>query len=121
MQISEYKNFITQMVSVSNVMEKNFYIVVPFSPIENTEKGFFSNLGGLLNPRKNILEKRGSFETYKSQLFQRIDHIVAGLVGIGLKIEPLKTQELIELLYESYNPSVSDETELGKMEELDIK
>ena len=39
-QISEYKNFIDQLVSVSNIMDKNFYIIVPFSPIENKRKDF---------------------------------------------------------------------------------
>jgi type IV secretory pathway VirB4 component len=121
LQISEYKNFINQLVSVSNIMDKNFYIVVPFAPIENTEKGFFSNLSNMINPQKNILEKRESFETYRTQLFQRVDHIIAGLSGIGLRIVPLKTQELIELLYESYNPKVFNEKELGEVGQLDIK
>lgn len=121
LQISEYKNFVNQLVSVSNIMEKNFFIIVPFSPIENTEKGFFSNLTNMMNPKKNILEKRESFETYRNQLFQRVDHITAGLSGIGLRIVPLKTQELIELLYESYNPKVFNEAELGAVEELDLK
>lgn len=121
LQISEYKNFINQMVSVSNIMDKNFYIIVPFSPIESDKKGFFSNLGNMLNPKKNIIEKREAFETYKTQLFQRIDHITAGLTGIGLRIEPLKTQELIELLYESYNPQVFNDTDLGRVEDLDVK
>lgn len=121
LQISEYKNFITQMISVSNIMDKNFYIIVPFSPIESDKKGFFSNLGNMLNPKKNILDKREAFETYKSQLFQRVDHISAGLSGVGIKIEPLKTQELIELLYKSYNPNVFDEIEMGKIEDLDLK
>jgi hypothetical protein len=102
-------------------MEKNFFIVVPFSPIENKEKGFFSNLTNMMNPKKNILEKREAFETYRNQLFQRVDHIIAGLSGIGLRIVPLKTQELIELLYESYNPKVFNEEELGAIEKLDIK
>lgn len=106
LQISEYKNFIKQLVSLSDIMDKNFYLIVPFSPIENTEKGFFSNLGSLINPTKNILEKRENFETYKSQLYQRVDHITAGLSGIGLKIAPLKTEELIELLFNSYNPTI---------------
>ena len=108
LQISEYKNFVRQLVSLSDIMDKNFYIVVPFSPIENTEKGFFSNLLNLINPQKNILEKRENFETYKSQLYQRVDHIIAGLSGIGLKIAPLKTEELIELLFNSYNPTIFD-------------
>lgn len=121
LQISEYKNFIGQLVTVSNIMEKNFYIIVPFSPIESKETGFFSNLTNMLNPQKNILEKREAFETYRNQLFQRVDHVIAGLSGIGLRIVPLQTQDLIELLYESYNPKVFNEEELGKVEELDLK
>lgn len=121
LQISEYKNFIHQLVAVSNIMEKNFYIIVPFSPIENKDKGFLSNLGNMINPKKNIIDKRENFEIYRNQLFQRVDHIIAGLSGIGLRIVPLQTQDLIELLYESYNPKVFNEEELGKMGELDIK
>lgn len=121
LQISEYKSFIAQMVSVSNIMDKSFYIIVPFSPVESNKKGFFSNISNMFNPKKNILEKREAFETYKSQLFQRVDHITAGLTGIGLRLSPLHTQELVELLYESYNPQVFNETDLGKVEEMDLK
>lgn len=121
LQISEYKNFINQLVSVSNIMEKNFYIIVPFSPIESKDTGFFKNIGNMINPQKGILEKRESFETYRSQLFQRVDHVIAGLTGIGLRIVPLQTQDLVELLYESYNPKVFNEEELGKVEEMDLK
>ena len=120
LQISEYKNFINQLISVSNIMDKNFYIIVPFSPIENTEKGFFSNFLNTLNPKKGILEKRENFETYRNQLFQRLDHITAGLSGIGLRLTPLKTQELIELMYNSYNPTVYTPNALVGVGELDI-
>src|SRR5665647_1553914 len=100
-QISEYKNFIKHLVSVSNIMDKNFYIIIPFSSIENREKSFWDGLGSLVNPRKSIVEKRELFETCRNQLFQRMDHIIASLSGIGLKMAPLKTKELIELLYNS--------------------
>lgn len=121
LQISEYKNFIRQLVSVSNIMDKNFYIVVPFSPIENRDKSFFSNLFNSLNTKKNILEKRENFETYKNQLYQRIDHISASLSGIGLRIAPLDTQELIELLYKSYNPNIFMDSKLGNVGEMELK
>jgi type IV secretory pathway VirB4 component len=120
MQISEYKNFIAQLVSVSNIMDKNFYIIIPFSPIESKEKGFFSNLMSLIDPKKNILEKRENFETYKSQLFQRVDHVIAALSGIGLKIIPLKTEELIELLFDFYNPEVYNAVEIREVEKLEL-
>ncbi len=121
LQISEYKNFINQLVSVSNIMEKNFYIIVPFATIENTEKGFFANLMSMSNPQKNILEKRENLETCRNQLFQRLDHITAGLSGIGLRLVPLKTQELIELVYNSYNPTVFNAEKIGEVGELDLK
>ncbi len=121
LQLSEYKNFIEQLVSGSNIMEKNFYIIVPFSPIENKEKGFFSNLGSLMNPQKNIIEKNENFETYKNQLFQRVDHIIAALSGIGLRIAPLKTEELIELLFNSYNPEIFNASELKNVEKLELQ
>jgi len=121
LQISEYKNFINQLVSVSNIMDKNFYIIIPFSPIENEKKGFFTNIQSLINPRQNILEKRENFETYKSQLFQRVDHIIAALSGIGLRIVPLKTEELIELLFDSYNPEVYNAITVKNVNELEIK
>lgn len=121
LQISEYRNFIRQLISVSNIMDKSFYIIVPFSPIENKEGGFFKNLQSLLDPKKNILEKRENFEIYKSQLNQRIDQVVAALSGIGLKIIPLKTQELIELMFNSYNPSTANNSGLGDVSNIELK
>jgi len=121
LQISEYRTFIDQLISTTNIMDKNFYIIVPFSPIESKEKGFLSNFGNMLNPKKNIIEKRENFETYKNQLFQRVDHITAALSGIGLRIVPLKTQELIELLFNSYNPEVYNAVELKDASQIELK
>jgi type IV secretory pathway VirB4 component len=121
MQISEYKVFINQLVSVSNIMDKNFYIIVPFSPIESKDKGFFSNIGSLLNPQQKIIEKRENFETYKSQLFQRVDHISSSLSGIGVRVIPLKTEEIIELLFDSYNPEIFNAITVKDIDKLELK
>jgi hypothetical protein len=121
LQISEYKNFITQLVSMSEIMDKTFYLIVPFSPIENQEKSFFSNLSKMINKKRTVLEKRENFETYKNQLYQRVDHLTAGLSGIGVKIAPLKTKELIELLFNSYNPTIFDTKGYIDTEKMEIK
>jgi hypothetical protein len=105
LQISEYRSFIKNLTEVSNIMTKSFYIVVPFSPIESNEGGIFNKFSAIFSPKQEILKKRETFDTYKNQLWQRVDHIIAGLSGIGLKIVPLETQEIIELLYNSYNPN----------------
>lgn len=120
-QIAEYQNFIKQLISVSNIMEKNFYVVVPFSPVEDEKKGFFKKLFTIFNPRKGIIEKIETFETYRNQLFQRVDHITTGLGGTGMRVDYLKTQELIEILYYSYNPDIFNITDIADVNKLDMK
>ena len=75
LQISEYQNFIKSLAEVSNIMSKLFYIIVPFSPIEDKEKGLFHSLTTLFNPAGAVIERREFFETYKNQLWQRVDHV----------------------------------------------
>ena len=106
LQISEYRNFIKNLTQVSNIMTKFFYIIVPFSPVESKEGGLFNKISAMFSPRQEVLKKREAFETYKNQLWQRVDHVISGLSGIGLKLVPLKTEEIVELLYNSYNPNV---------------
>jgi len=120
-QITEYRSFIKQLISVTNIMDKDFYAIVPFSPIEDKGKGFFKKAFNSFNSKKAILDKRESFETYKNQLFQRVEHISASLSGIGLRITPLKTQELIELLYNSYNPRVYTPDDISDIKDLDLQ
>jgi hypothetical protein len=120
-QIIEYQNFIKNLTEISNIMSKFFYIVVPFSPIESEDQDFFKKISSMINPQRMVEEKREIFETYKNQLWQRVDHIIAGLSGIGLKLVPLKTEEIIELLYNSYNPSIYTNTIVKEMEKIELE
>lgn len=105
-QIGEYKNFIKNLSEVSNIMSKFFYIVVPFSPVEDQQSGLFNKLSGIFHPKQSIGLQGDLFETYKSQLLQRVDHVTAALSSAGVKVTQLSTEEIIELLYNSYNPSL---------------
>ncbi len=120
-QIFEYRNFVHELTSLTNIMEKNFYAVVPFAPVEDQEGGFFKKIFSSFNPKRNILTKRETFETYKNQLFQRAEHVKSGLSGIGVTMTTLKTQELIELLYNSYNPAIYTPDDIGAVKDLDLK
>jgi|SRR6185369_13952053 len=105
-QISEYKNFIKNLTEVANIMSKFFYVIVPFSPVEDQQGGFFTKLSGIFRPTQTIGMKGELFETYKSQLLQRVDHVAAALSSTGVRVTQLNTEEIIELLYNSYNPSL---------------
>lgn len=121
MQITEYKEFIENLTKVSNIMSKRFYITVPFFPIEANKKSFFDTLSSIINPQKTILYKQELFETYKNQLLQRVEHISSGLSGTGVRMILLDTQEVIQLLHNSYNPNLYATDILKGIESIDIK
>jgi hypothetical protein len=75
----------------------------------------------MIKPKQIVAEKKELLETYKSQLWQRVDHITAGLSGIGLKIAPLNTEEIIELLFNSYNPSLYTSMIIKDIKEIEVK
>jgi type IV secretory pathway VirB4 component len=121
LQISEYQNFIKNLAEVSNIMSKLFYLVIPFSPVEDKEKGLFHSLTTLFNPSGAVLERREFFETYKNQLWQRVDHVSFALSQTGVRVAPLNTEELIELLYNSYNPSLFTTRLTKNIEAIDLE
>jgi hypothetical protein len=106
-QISEYKNFVRNLTDVSNIMSKFFYVVVPFAPSEDEKSGLFNKMLGIFQPKKAVSSvSQVSFDTYRSQLLQRVDHVSAALSATGVRVTPLGTKEVIELLYNAYNPSL---------------
>lgn len=119
-QIGEYGNFIKKLSEVSNIMSKYFYIVVPFSPAEDQSSGFFQKMFGIFQPKQAVGMKGELFDTYKSQLLQRVDHVAAALSSTGVKVTQLSTEEMIELLYNSYNPSLYTTTIIKNPENIEL-
>jgi type IV secretory pathway VirB4 component len=107
-QIREYITFIKDFTARSNIMSKNFFIVVPYDPsLVGRGKGVNGALNALL-PTKNasvqdVLTDE-QFEQYRTQIEQRIGVIEQGLVRTGVRIVQLGTEEIIELFYKLFNP-----------------
>jgi hypothetical protein len=119
-QISEYKSFIKNLTEVSNIMSKFFYVIVPFSPVEDEQNGLMKKLFGVFRTKEATFAHGDLFETYRAQLLQRVNHIAAALGGTGVHIEQLNTEEVIELLYSSYNPSLFTTTVLKDVEDIEL-
>ena len=104
-QLREYIEFVRSFAEQSNIMTKSFYIVVPFSPHLSTTSAL-----GAVNflHRETASAKKAtadtSFEEDRTQLEQRLALVVGGLAGTGVRAVPLGTEEVIELLYRSFNP-----------------
>ena len=58
------------------------------------------------------------FNTYKEELSQRVQVVASGLGSIGMRSAQLNTQQLIEMLYNIYNPEESNKQKLTDFEHL---
>ncbi len=106
-QIREYIAFIKDFTERSNIMSKNFFIVVPYDPALVARGGVMAAVGGLI-PSKGSSRGVGvtdeQFEQYRTQLEQRVAVVEQGLVRTGVRVAPLGTEEVIELFYKLLNP-----------------
>lgn len=120
-QIKDYIDFVEELVGLSDIMSKMFYVVVPFYTIERKNNGFLKNILAATNKKRNIQQKHEDFETFKNQLFQRAEQINAQLSSMGISGVILRTEELIELYYNSYNPSEFEYVDLENVNSLDLE
>lgn len=119
LQVAEYSQFVKELVDGANIVNKTFYIVIPFDPVEIKE-GVFDKLSNAKNPKIAVRYKKEDFEKYKTQLWQRVNGVMYGLKRAGIYMTPLNTQELIELYYTFYNPDSTPTESLHDVSELDI-
>lgn len=107
MQTAEYIQYINELISMSKIMNKRFYVVIPYDPLSDKQKNFFSRFLDVFKPTTLIKMKEKKFLRRRVELTRRVDNIMSGLNSIGLNCVELDTQSLIELYYNSYNPSTS--------------
>ena len=120
-QTADYRKFVGELVQIGDIMTKSFAIVIPYSPISDTRKGFFSRLQEALSPARVLRLKGERFQERKRELLQRVEHAASALQSIGLQSVMLETQALIELYYTLYNPEVSTNEKLVETEKLQIE
>jgi hypothetical protein len=117
-QTTEYIEFISRLIENASIMNKNFYVIVPQSDnILPKPPGFISSMFGG-GKTKEAQEKIENFEKAKEKLENRIVAIVGGLSGMGIRAERLKTEDIIQLYYNSYNfeaGPIIDPSKLGEM------
>jgi hypothetical protein len=124
MLMEDYIYFITDLVSQSNIMSKQFYIVIPFYPAVSSKQA----LAGSKKLLDGIFEKKGpvvtineaDLEKAKSELKNRVGAVLDGLQQMGVQGAPLDTQELIELYYNSYNPDTAPQQALGSTDAIGV-
>ncbi|MBU6141787.1 hypothetical protein KGO95_01540 [Patescibacteria group bacterium] len=110
--IVEYREFIKSFVSQNAIMQKTFFVIVPYDPVglSKTGAGIADTVLGFFKPKTAqapAAKPEDAAETLE-QLDQRVDRVVSGLNQVGLRAVPLDTDELLELFYNLYNPTTTE-------------
>jgi hypothetical protein len=116
--MDDYINFIDVLSQEANIMDKSFFIIVPFYPsgdlsdLRDQAKGFF---GKLFAKQSNepIKIDEASYNKAKDEIKNRVDSVMSGLFQLGVKSVQLNTKELGELYYNIYNPDTAVREPLG--------
>jgi type IV secretory pathway VirB4 component len=110
-QTREYIQFIQTFTDQVNIMRKSFFVVIPYVPaIISQDKGV-GKVFSFLSRKK--VDTVSDFEEERTQLEERMSVVEQGLTRLGLRIAQLGTQEVIELLYKTFNPGETT-TQAGK-------
>lgn len=117
-QILDYKNFVQELVTLGEIMQKRFYVVVPYDPVTNKKKNFFTRLSEALSPVAAAKLSKKQMKDRTEQLNRRIEIVSGQLESMGLKVARLDTQSLIELYYTAYNPDLFESQKLDDISKI---
>ncbi|HSX46829.1 MAG TPA: hypothetical protein VLF87_02480 [Patescibacteria group bacterium] len=126
--MEDYINFMTDLSYQTNIMDKKFYVVVPYFPVVDVQKAlsqsknFLSGLGDLFSggKEKHVTVNEADLNKAKDELRNRVQAVLGGLQQSGVQGLPLDTQELIELFYDTYNPDTATRQQLKNFNDLTV-
>ena len=110
--IAHYQKFIKEVVVKTEILDKKFYVVIPFSSLEmgaghalkKATNNFFASLVKK-EPTEEKLDIEAILTKAKNSLYPKRDHLIRLFSRIGLEARTLNNQEVIRLLFKIYNPN----------------
>lgn len=125
MLMEDYIGFMSDLSTQTNIMDKKFYIIIPYFPKADVQKAitnsknFFTGLMGMFNNKEqHVVINEAELEQAKTELRNRVQAVLAGLLQCSVQALPLDTQELIELYYDTYNPDTATRQQLKNFNDL---
>lgn len=110
--MDDYINFIEILSQEANIMDKSFFIVIPYYTSAETEKSlqqtknFFKTFSRAKGPEVTKID-RETYDKAMTELNNRVDTVTSGLFQIGIHSVRLNTKELAELYYNFNNPDTA--------------
>lgn len=125
--MEDYIDYIDEMAAQTNIMDKNFYVTIPFFPVVASTKPLTSSknlLDGMVKlfgtAKTHVVINEKKLEEAKAELRNRVQSVLSGLLQCGVQGLPLDTQELIELYYDTYNPDTATRQQLKNFDDLQV-
>jgi hypothetical protein len=119
-KMQEYVEYIKQMLQEVNIMNKDFYVIVGYEPV-SLKDGIFGRFLRALNPSRAIKLKQEDFLKNRKIMMSRTDAIASRFASLDLKVNLLNTEQLIALMYNSYNPDLLESIRLRDVSSIDIQ
>jgi hypothetical protein len=121
-QTAEYIQFIDNLISNASIMNKSFYVIVTYgaAAINVKASGGLLHTFGKKDASAQLSQDLATFKDEKLKLEQRINTVLAGLAGLGLRCARLQTTEIVELLYSSYNFGAGPLIDASKLGEINL-
>lgn len=119
--MDDYINFIDALSQEANIMDKSFFVVIPFFPAGDLNsaikqsQSFFTKLFSKPQATATKIDQ-ASYEKAKDEIKNRVDSVMSGLFQLGVRSVQLNTKELGELYYNVYNPDTALREPLGDFE-----
>lgn len=111
--MDDYINFIDVLSQEANIMDKSFFIVIPYYTSPDIEKqtqkppNILKAFGFGTNTTDVTKIDRTTYDKALDEINRRVDSVVSGLFQIGIHSVRLNTRELSELYYNFNNPDTA--------------
>lgn len=114
-QSSDYISFMRSLVDIANIMSKEYYAVISY---HRSNAKSSTGILSVFNKSSTPKISRSEFERLRNELNSRANTVASGLSQLGLKVNALNTQQLIELFYGLYNPDISSTERLVEVKNI---
>ncbi len=123
--MEDYIGFISDLSQQTNIMDKKFYVVIPYFPVGDLtnvlsqSKNFFSGITDMFsNSEQHVRINEADLNKAKDELRNRVQALLGGLQQCSIQGLPLDTQDMIELYYDTYNPDTATRQQLKNFDDL---
>ncbi len=110
-QIGLYRNFVQELVKVNTILDKKFYIVIPYSSLEKGITGAKEAMGDNSSQNNFIIGA-------KAALYSKADSVHTQINRLNLKSETLSKEKLTKLFYDIFNDGVINHQQAGSATQL---